>query len=120
MVETDTQEVLMLYFTSKNIAVLAPFGPRERIDIIQTAASKMPFMRRAITTCLKAVLLIALFAALVYLPGIFWKVIGLLAAGIFYPLLLMPITLNMARPYLASEVAQRRLNNENIDHKINS
>src|SRR5690554_4799995 len=97
----------MVHFSSKNIDVLQPFGPTERIEIIQGAAKSMPFTRRAIATALKLLILIGLFWALLFVPGIIWKVVSLLAAGLLYPLLLMPVTLNLAKPYLVDEINRR-------------
>lgn len=100
----------MIYFSSKNIKVLEPFSPTERIAIIQGAAKNMPFARRALASGLKLLILIGLFWSLVYVPGVLWKVLSLLAAGLLYPLLLMPVTLNLAMPYLSDEIARREAN----------
>lgn len=97
-----------MYFSSKNIQALAPFSPSERVAIVQDAAKSMPFARRAVAGTLKLVILIALFWSLLYVPGIAWKVVSLLAAGLLYPLLLMPVTLNLALPYLPEEIARRQ------------
>jgi len=97
-----------MYFSSKNIEVLAPYSPSERVAIVQEAAKSMPFSRRAVAGTLKLLILIALFWSLLYVPGVAWKVVSLLAAGLLYPLLLMPVTLNLAQPYLADEIARRQ------------
>lgn len=100
----------MIYFSSRNIKVLEPFSPTERVAIIQGAAKNMPLARRALANGLKILILIALFWSLVYVPGVLWKVLSLLAAGLLYPLLLMPVTLNLALPYLTDEIARREAN----------
>ncbi len=97
----------MVYFSSKNIEVLQPFTAAERVEIIQGAAKSMPYGRRAVAVILKLLLLIGLFWALLFVPGIIWKVVSLLAAGLLYPLLLMPVTLNLALPYISDEIARR-------------
>ncbi|CUS47147.1 MAG: hypothetical protein HLUCCO02_07690 [Idiomarinaceae bacterium HL-53] len=89
-----------MYFSTKNIPELAELSPRERIAAVHEAARNMPFARRALAVTLKALVLIALFWSLLYIPGIGWKLLCLLIAGLLYPLLLFPITLNLARPYL--------------------
>src|SRR5690554_380546 len=104
------REVPMIYFSSKNIPVLQPFAPTERIAIIQGAAKNMPFARRAVANALKLLILIGLFWSLVYVPGLWWKVFSLLAAGLLYPLLLMPVTINLAMPYFSEEIARRDAN----------
>lgn len=98
----------MVYFSTKHIEELQAFSPTERVAIIQGAAKAMPFGRRALANTLKVIILIALFWSLIEVPGILWKVLSLLAAGILYPILLFPVTLTLARPYIGDEIERRK------------
>ncbi|MCC5855565.1 MAG: hypothetical protein JJU10_07815 [Idiomarina sp.] len=102
----------MLWFSSKNIEELQEFSPNERIFIIHQAAKDMPFGRRAVATVLKLILLIALFWSLLYVPGMIWKILSLLAVGLLYPLVLFPVTLTLARPYLKVHAQRFKANRE--------
>lgn len=89
-----------MYFSTKNIPELQQYSPRERVAQVHLAAKAMPFGRRAVGVVLKALVLIGLFWSLLYVPGLGWKIFALIAAGLLYPLVLFPITLNLAVPYL--------------------
>lgn len=89
-----------MFFSLKNIPTLSGYSTLQRVEILQAAARLMPFKRRALANTLKAFVLIALFWPLIYVPGIVWKVTSLFAVVLLYPLLLMPITLNFALPFI--------------------
>lgn len=96
---------MKLYWSARKIPELAPFRATERAQIIQRAARSMPLPRRYLTNFLKLLVLIALFWQLVTVQGWGLRILALLAAGLLYPLLLHPLTLNLARPYLAQAAA---------------
>lgn len=91
---------MKIYWSARKIPALAPFRATERAVIIQMAARGMPLPRRYFANTLKLLVLIVLFWQLVSVEGWTLRIIALLAAGIFYPLLLHPLTLNLALPYL--------------------
>ncbi|RUO30272.1 DUF6170 family protein [Aliidiomarina soli] len=97
---------MKLYWSARKIPELAPFRATERAQIIQLAAHTMPLPRRYLTNFLKLLVLAALFWQLVTLEGWGLRIVALLAAGLFYPLLLHPLTLNLARPYLKDAAEQ--------------
>jgi len=72
----------------------------------------MPTPRKWTANMIKLVVLSALFVLLVNVEGWYWQVLTLLAAGLSYPLLLQPINLNIARPFIptAVEEVKRRQN----------
>lgn len=90
----------MLRFSSKNIAGLESYSLSQRVHLIHLAGKLMPFWRRVFSNTLKVLLLIGVFWSILYLPGVGLKLLAILAAGLLYPLVLYPVTLNLALPYL--------------------
>ncbi len=103
---------MKIYWSARKIPALAPFRAIERAQIIQLAARSMPLPRRYMTNALKLIVLIALFWQLVTLQGWGLRLIALLSVGIFYPLLLHPLTLNLARPYIPQAIREFEESNE--------
>lgn len=95
---------MKIYFSARKVPLLAPYRATQRAVIIQMAARAMPLPRRYLTNTLKLLVLIALFWQLVSVEGWGLRIFALLAAGLLYPLLLHPLTLNLARPYLGEAV----------------
>lgn len=91
---------MKIYWSARKIPCLAPFRATQRAVIIQMAARSMPLPRRFFTNTLKLAVLIVLFWQLVNLEGWGLRILALLAAGLLYPLLLHPLTLNLSIPYL--------------------
>lgn len=91
---------MKIYWSARKIPCLAPFRATQRALIIQMAARSMPLPRRFFTNTLKLGVLIILFWQLVSLEGWGLRILALLAAGLLYPLLLHPLTLNLSLPYL--------------------
>lgn len=91
---------MKIYWSARKIPCLAPFRATQRAVIIQMAARSMPLPRRFFTNTLKLGVLIVLFWQLVSLEGWGLRILALLAAGLLYPLLLHPLTLNLSIPYL--------------------
>lgn len=96
----------MIYFSPSKIKALEGYSTLERAHIVSLAARQMPFERKAVANVLKVILLVAMFWILLDVPGIALKIIALLAVGLLYPLVLQPITLTMAAPYIP-EAASR-------------
>ena len=92
---------MKIHWSARSIPELAPFRATQRAVIIRMAAHAMPLPRRYLTNLLKLIVLITLFWQLVSIESWAWRIIALLAAGLLYPLLLHPLTLNLAKPYLA-------------------
>ncbi|WP_113908216.1 DUF6170 family protein [Aliidiomarina celeris] len=107
----------MVHFSTKHIEELQGFSPTERVAIIQRAAKAMPFGRKAIANILKVLIIVALFWSLIEVPGVLWKVVSLLAAGILYPVLLFPVTLTLARPYIQEEITRQQRSNSYQEHE---
>jgi len=107
-----------MYFSPRQIPELKAFSLMERAVIVQRAQHLMPAPRRWLANVLKLVVLSCLFVLLVNVAGWYWQVLTLLAAGLSYPLLLQPINLNLARPYLAAAIKhyQQQLS-ENRDNE---
>lgn len=106
---------MKIYWSARKIPALAPFRATERAVIIQMAARSMPLPRRYFANTLKLLVLIVLFWQLVSVESWTLRIIALLAAGIFYPLLLHPLTLNLALPYIsgaADEYQKQRTERE--------
>lgn len=97
---------MKIYWSARKIPELAPFRATQRAVIIQMAARAMPLPRRYLTNTLKLIVLIILFWQLVSIEGWGLRIAALLAAGLLYPLLLHPLTLNLAKPYLSEAVAE--------------
>lgn len=97
---------MKLYWSARKIPELSAFKATERAQIIQLAARSMPLPRRYLTNLLKLIVLITLFWQLVSLESWTLRIVALLAAGLLYPLLLHPLTLNLSRPYLASAASE--------------
>lgn len=97
---------MKIYWSARKISALAPFRATERAQIIQLAARAMPLPRRYLTNALKLCVLIVLFWQLVTLQGWGLRLLALLAVGLFYPLLLHPLTLNLAIPYLPQAIKE--------------
>ncbi|PYE32716.1 hypothetical protein DFP83_10523 [Idiomarina fontislapidosi] len=93
------------YLTSRQVPQLKSFPFTERALILTIAQQAMPVPRRMICNLAKLVPICIIFFAIVDLPG-WWKAVGLLAAGIGYPLFTQPITLNMSLPYIDKAVRQ--------------
>ncbi|RUO26348.1 hypothetical protein CWE09_06460 [Aliidiomarina minuta] len=91
---------MKIYWSARRIPELKAFKATDRALIIQLAARSMPLPRRFLTKTLQLVVLIALFWQLISVESWLWRILALLAAGLFYPLLLHPLTLNLSRPYL--------------------
>ncbi len=96
----------MIYFSPRNIPALRSYSALERIHIVSNAAKLMPFGRKAVANVLKLILLIALFWSVLYVQGIALKLITLLAIGLLYPLVLQPITISLAVPYIPDAVRE--------------
>lgn len=97
---------MKIHWSTRTIPELAPFRATQRAVIIRLAAHAMPLPRRYLTNFLKLIVLIALFWQLVSIESWVWRIVALLAAGLLYPLLLHPLTLNLAKPYLAQAVKE--------------
>ncbi|MAD52967.1 MULTISPECIES: DUF6170 family protein [unclassified Idiomarina] len=93
------------YLTSRQVPQLKSYPFTERALILSMAQQAMPVPRRMICNLAKLVPICIIFFAIVDLPG-WWKAVGLLAAGIGYPLFTQPITLNMSLPYIDKAVRQ--------------
>ena len=91
---------MKIHWSARKIPALAPFRATQRAVIIQIAARSMPLPRRYLTNALKLVVLSVLFWQLVSIESWTLRIIALLATGLLYPLLLHPLTLNLAKPYL--------------------
>ncbi|MCL4409311.1 MAG: DUF6170 family protein [Gammaproteobacteria bacterium] len=90
----------MIYFSPRKIKALEGFTALERAQIVAMAARDMPFERKALANTLKVILLVAMFWILLDVPGIALKITALIAVGLLYPLVLQPITLTLAIPYI--------------------
>lgn len=99
----------MLYFSPRQLPELKEFNLTERAAIVHHALHMMPTPRRWLANIFKLVVLSSLFVLLVNVTGWYWQVLTLLAAGLSYPLLLQPISLNLCRPYLPAAIKQFRL-----------
>ena len=95
---------MKIYWSARKIPGLASFRATERAVIIQMAARLMPVPRRFVTNMLKLGVLIVLFWQLVEVESWGMRILALLLAGLLYPLLLHPLTLNLSRPYLPAAV----------------
>ncbi|MCC5880428.1 MAG: hypothetical protein JJU03_11105 [Idiomarina sp.] len=103
---------MKIYWSARKIPSLAKFRATERAQIIQGAARAMPLPRRFFTNTLKLLVLIVLFWQLVSVEGWTLRILALLAAGLLYPLLLHPLTLNLALPYLPQAAEDFRAQQE--------
>lgn len=92
---------MKIYWSTRSVPELQAFKATDRALIIQLAARSMPLPRRFFTKTLQLLVLIALFWQLLSVESWLWRILALLAAGLFYPLLLHPLRLNLTRPYLA-------------------
>lgn len=91
---------MKIYWSARKIPGLADFRATERAQIIQLAARAMPLPRRYLTNTLKLVVLMVLFWQLISIEGWALRIVALVAAGLLYPLLLHPLTMNLALPYI--------------------
>ncbi|RUO19694.1 hypothetical protein CWE08_09720 [Aliidiomarina iranensis] len=96
----------MIYFSTRKIPALRAYPALERLHIAANAAKNMPFGRKAVANILKVLLLVALFWSVLYIQGIALKLIAILALGLLYPLVLQPITLSLAAPYIPDAVRE--------------
>lgn len=85
---------------------------KERILLVHNAAKAMPFARRAYANTLKVIILIAVFWSILYLPSVGLKVLAILFAGLLYPIVLFPVTLNLAAPYLPEAIRRYKTSGE--------
>lgn len=99
---------MTFYWSARQVPQLRPFKATERVQIVQIAQQKMPIGRRYLSGGLKLLVLIVLFWQLISLQGWGWRILALLAAGLLYPLLLAPLSLNFALPYLDDAIAEFR------------
>lgn len=99
---------MTFYWSSRQVPQLRPFKATERAQIVQLAQQKMPIGRRYLSGGVKLLVLIALFWQLISVQSWAWRILALLAAGLLYPLLLAPLSLNFARPYLDEAIAEFR------------
>lgn len=99
---------MKIHWSARKIPALAPFRATQRAVIIQIAARSMPLPRRYLANALKLVVLSALFWQLVSIESWTLRIIALLVTGLLYPLLLHPLTLNLAKPYLAAAAEEYR------------
>lgn len=95
----------MIYFSPRQVPELKQFTLTERAALVLQAQHLMPTPRRWLANMIKLVVLSALFVLLINVQGWYWQVLTLLAAGLSYPLLLQPVNLNLARPYIPKAVA---------------
>ena len=96
----------MIYFSPRSVPALRNYSIFERAQIVSNAASNMPFARKAFSNTLKVLLLIALFWSVLSVPGVAWKIVAIFALGLLYPLVLQPITLSLAVPYIPQAVQE--------------
>ena len=106
---------MKIHWSARNIPELAPFRATQRAVIIQMAARAMPLPRRYLANALKLVVLSVLFWQLVSIESWAWRIVALLATGLLYPLLLHPLTLNLAKPYLAAAADDYRREHNDTD-----
>ena len=96
----------MIYLSPRHVPALKNYSVMQRAHIVANATAAMPFERKAIANVLKVLLLIALFWSLLSVPGTAWKIIALLAVGLLYPLVLMPVSLSLAVPYIPEAIRE--------------
>ncbi|MGX5913427.1 DUF6170 family protein [Aliidiomarina sp. Khilg15.8] len=101
---------MTFYWSARQVPQLRPFKATERAEIVQLAHQKMPIGRRYLSGAIKLLVLIALFWQLISVQSWAWRIAALLAAGLLYPLLLSPLSLNFARPYLDEAITEFRAN----------
>lgn len=96
----------MIYLSPRHVPALKNYSVMQRAHIVANATAAMPFERKAIANVLKVLLLIALFWSLLSVPGIVWKFIALFAVGLLYPLVLMPVSLSLAVPFIPEAIRE--------------
>lgn len=106
---------MAFYLSPRQLPELQRFNLMERASIVAVAQSLMPAPRRWLANVLKVIVLSGLFVLLVNVTGWYWQVLTLLLAGLSYPLLLQPITLNLARPFLPAAIKQFELSRRDED-----
>lgn len=97
---------MTFYLSPRQVPQLRPFKATERAQIVHLAQQKMPIGRRYVSGGVKLLVLIALFWQLISVQSLGWRITALLAAGLLYPLLLAPLSLNFARPYLDEAIRE--------------
>lgn len=93
------------YVSPRQIPELQSFSLVERAQIVQLAERLMPVPRRWCGNMIKLLVLGLFFYSLVNVSGWYWQALALLLAVLCYPLIIQPITLNLARPYYKEAVA---------------
>ncbi|WP_394192054.1 DUF6170 family protein [Pseudoalteromonas atlantica] len=95
----------MIAFFSSQITQLNHLKVRERQEVIAIALSMLSPIQKINLRIVKLLLLTPVFASLVYIEG--WlMLVGLLLAGLSYPLLTTPVEIAFAKTYLSEALKQ--------------
>lgn len=89
-----------MYLRPSQIPALRSLSAYERIQTIKSTVQGLPFGRKAGYYIVSCMILVALFSLVLVVPTWFGKILAIFAVGFLYPLILMPVQIQFALPYL--------------------
>jgi len=90
----------MLYFNSQNIPELTGLNFSQRMQVIRTAADRLPAPVKITLNIVKLIILSVLFILIARADG--WAIVGyILLLVVLYPLITRPLTYRLCRNQLA-------------------
>ena len=97
----------MITIFSSQVALLSHLKVRERQQVLAIALSIISPIQKINLRIVKLLLLSPVFASLIYIEG--WlMLLGLLIAGISYPLLTTPVEIAFSKPFLPEALKHHR------------